>query len=62
MSGLFGQPKVKTSDVADPNDLENRRGALRARKVAQGGAGSTILTSAMGGGSSAPRSILTGMG
>lgn len=63
MASLFRPKAPKPDPVVDPNDVANRRGEARLRKLASGGSSSTILTDAMEKRSaSAPRQTLVGMG
>lgn len=63
MSGLLGKPpKAEPVVQVDPADTQNRLGAQRTRRLAQGGSTSTIFGQAMSSGTSAPRATLTGMG
>lgn len=48
MGSLFGRPKPpKPTPVVDPNDVANRKGEARLRRLATGGSASTILTDAI---------------
>lgn len=64
MTALFSKPKPpKPAPTIDPNDVSNRKGESRLRRLASGGSASTILTDAMERRSgSAPRQTLVGMG
>ena len=64
MGSLFSRPKPpKPTPVVDPNDVANRRGEARLRRLNSEGAASTILTDAMERRAAAnPRQTLVGMG
>lgn len=45
MTALFSSPKPpKPAPTIDPNDVANRRGESRLRRLATGGSAATLLT------------------
>lgn len=47
MGSLFRPKAPKPQPVVDPNDVANRKGEVRLRRMGSGGSASTILTDAV---------------
>jgi hypothetical protein len=64
MGSLFRPKAPKPDPVVDPNDVANRKGEARLRRLNSGGSASTILTDAMEARASGQpiRQALVGMG
>lgn len=65
MGSIFSRPKAPApTPTVDPNDVANRKGEARLRRLNSGGSASTILTDAMEAraGQAQMRQALVGMG